>query len=367
MPGRERSVGIVTPQTFKSEDDFVLDNGSVLPGIELVYETYGRLNDNKSNALLICHALSGDHHAAGFHTPNPDERPGWWESAIGPGKPFDSDKFFIVSLNNLGGCSGSTGPASVDPRTGELYGEHFPQVTVGDWVRSQVLLAEHLEIERFAAVIGGSLGGMQALQWAIDYPDQIGHALLIACASWLSTENLAFNHIARVTIQSDPEHGGMGIARMIGHVTYLSGVGLEEKFGRKLQEGHEREGLLQIESYLDYQAEKFIERFNPHTYILMTKALDTFDPTIDFQNDLIAMFKQTLARFLVVSFTSDWRFSPARSEELVDAMVAAGRDVTYANIESIEGHDSFLLDAGRIPRYHAVLSAYMNQLYESDV
>jgi homoserine O-acetyltransferase len=345
-----------------------------LPGFELVYETYGRLNAARSNAILICHALSGSHHAAGFHSPD-DSKPGWWDTCIGPGKPIDTNRFFVVCPNNLGGCNGSTGPGSIDPGTGERWGPTFPAVTVKDWVRSQALLADHLGIQRFAAIIGGSLGGMQAMQWSIDHPHRVHAAVLIACAARLSAQNIAFNEIARQAILSDPDFRagryyeaganpdrGLSIARMVGHVTYLSDDGMRQRFGRELKSGDLQAGRdveFQVESYLQYQGRSFTRRFDANTYLLMTRALDLFDPASEYGDDLAAAFERAHGRFLVVSFSSDWRFSVARSKEIVDALVAARKNVASAIIESPHGHDSFLL---QIPRYFEILRAWLGRL-----
>ena len=355
---------------------FALQSQITLPGFELVYETYGELNEDRSNAVLICHALSGHHHAAGFHHSS-DEKPGWWDNCIGPGKPIDTSKFFVISLNNLGGCHGSTGPKSINPETGEPYGADFPNFTVKDWVNSQALLADHLGIERFAAIIGGSLGGMQAMQWAIDYPDRVANAILIACASKLSAQNIAFNEIARFAIQSDPKYSdgryqesasnpgdGLGLARMIGHVTYLSDDSMGVKFGRELRKGDFdslKDVQFQVESYLHYQGQRFAESFDANTYMLITRALDYFDPAREYDDDLVKALAKASARFLVISFSTDWRFSPERSAEIVDALVATGKYVSSANIESPSGHDSFLLE---IPRYFEVLTKYLNHVAE---
>ena len=365
------SVGLIEPQVARFEQPLTLQCRAELPGFELVYETYGELNAARSNAVLVCHALSGDHHAAGYHAPK-DAKPGWWDACIGPGKPIDTRKFHIVSLNNLGGCSGSTGPLAVNPASGEPWGENFPPVTVKDWVRTQAMLADTLGIERFAAVIGGSLGGMQALQWAIDYPQRVAHSVVIAAAPKLSAQNIAFNEIARQAIQSDPEflqgryfesetrpRKGLMLARMIGHVTYLSDDGMGAKFGRELKSGDlesARDVQFQVESYLHYQGTSFSERFDANSYLLMTRALDYFDPALEFDGDLVAALKQATARFLVLSFTSDWRFSPARSGEIVDALVAARKDVASAVVDAPNGHDSFLLPNDR---YFDVLGGYL--------
>ena len=371
-----RSVGIVAPRTFRREAPFPLQCGESLPGFELVFETYGQLNAAASNAVLVCHALSGNHHAAGHHAET-DAKPGWWDSCIGPGKPIDTDRFFVVCPNNLGGCHGSTGPASRNPATREFFGRNFPPVTVKDWVRSQALLADHLGIRRFAAVVGGSLGGMQAMQWAIDLPQRTGAAVLIACAAKLSAQNIAFNEIARQAIVSDPEYHngqyrasdsnpdlGLGLARMIGHVTYLSDDGMGQKFGRELKFGdlgQARDVEFQVESYLRYQGRSFSKRFDANTYLLMTRALDYFDPAAEYDGDLVAALSRSKAAFLVLSFTTDWRFSVARSKEIVDALIAARKPVASAIIESEHGHDSFLLP---LPRYVSIFKAYMERLAE---
>ena len=370
------SVGVVVPQRFQAADDFPLQCGEALHGFAMVYETYGALNAAGSNAVLICHALSGHHHAAGYHSEE-DDKPGWWDACIGPGKAVDTNRFFVVCPNNLGGCHGSTGPGAVNPATGAAYGPAFPTVTVEDWVRSQALLADHLGIRRFAAVVGGSLGGMQAMQWAIDLPERVGAAVLIACAARLSAQNIAFNEIARQAITSDPQfqngryrategkpNSGVGLARMIGHVTYLSDHGMGRKFGRELKSGNvkaARDVEFQVESYLRHQARTFSQRFDANTYLLMTRALDFFDPAEDFGGDLVAALRQASADFLVLSFTTDWRFSAARSKEIVDALITARKNVVSANIESEHGHDSFLMP---LPRYVKVFKAYMDRLAE---
>ena len=370
------SVGIVQPQTFTYEQPFGLQCGVELAGFELVYETYGTLNEGRSNAILICHALSGNHHAAGFHAQS-DAKPGWWDTCIGPGKPIDTDRFFVVCPNNLGGCHGSTGPLTVDPASGATFGADFPAVVVEDWVRSQALLADHLGVERFAAIIGGSLGGMQAMQWAIDFPARVHCAVVIAAAAKLSAQNIAFNEIARQAIEADPDFvggryvesgrtpdSGLGLARMIGHVTYLSDYGMGERFGRELKSGdigRAADVEFQVESYLHHQGQAFSQRFDANTYVLMTKALDYFDPARAYDDDLVQALRGATAKFLIISFTSDWRFSVTRSKEIVDALVAAGKNVAAAVIESPHGHDSFLLP---IPRYIDVLGTYLRQLHD---
>ena len=375
-PGVVNSVGIVTPRRIAIERALTLACGQILPRFDLVIETYGELNAARSNAVLICHALSGDHHAAGFHSAD-DRKPGWWDSAIGPGKPIDTRRFFVVSLNNLGGCRGSTGPVTVNPATGKLWGPDFPIVTVRDWVASQALLADHLGIDCWAAVIGGSLGGMQVMQWTIDLPTRIRHALVIAAAPRVSAQNIAFNEIARQAIRSDPEffegryvaHGvkperGLRLARMLGHITYLSDAAMRARFGRLLRDGDGAFNFnydveFEVEGYLRHQGNSFVDRFDANTYLLMTKALDYFDPAREYGDDLAAAFRAAQAKFLVVAFSVDWRFAPARSREIVSALVAAGREVSYAVIDSQLGHDDFLMP---IPQYHAVLHSYLDRV-----
>jgi homoserine O-acetyltransferase len=368
------SVGLVTPQVFRHDVPFALQCGETLAGFELVFETYGQLNGARSNALLVCHALSGNHHAAGYHD-RTDKRPGWWDNCVGPGKPIDTDRFFVVSLNNLGGCDGSTGPTSIDPETGTQYGPRFPIVAVEDWVESQVLLADHLGIDKFAAIVGGSLGGMQAMRWAIDHPLRLHAAVLIACAARLSAQNIAFNEIARQAITSDPEfHAGeyreqganpdvgLMLARMIGHITYLSDDGMRQKFGRQIKSGDIKAGRdveFQVESYLHHQGRSFSKRFDANSYVLMTKALDYFDPAREFDDDLVAALARATCNFFVVSFTTDWRFSVERSQEIANALIAARKNVASAIIETEHGHDSFLLP---IPRYFDVLGGYLGRV-----
>ncbi len=370
------SVGLVLPKTLDFEQPLALESGRQLPRFSLTYETYGELNITCSNAVLVCHALSGDHHAAGYHRPE-DRKPGWWETCIGPGKPFDTNRFFFVSPNNLGGCKGSTGPSTINPETSRHYGSDFPMVTVKDWVNSQARLADVLGIEQWAAVIGGSLGGMQVMQWAISLPERLRHAVVIAAAPKLSAQNIGFNEVARQAILSDPEfHGGhfldrgtiprrgLALARMLGHITYLSDDAMRAKFGRELREGRLNFGFdveFQVESYLRYQGQSFVERFDANTYLLMTKALDYFDPARDFGDDLTAAFRQAQAEFLVISFTGDWRFAPSRSHEILRALIEADQQVSYACIEANQGHDAFLMP---IPQYLAVLRAYMQRVAE---
>ena len=358
MSSNASSVGIVSAQRALFETPLPLAGGTVLPSYELVFETYGQLNAARSNAILICHALSGHHHVAGRYSED-DKTAGWWDNMIGPGKPIDTNRFFVVGVNNLGGCHGSTGPSSIDPATGEPWGSRFPVVTVPDWVTAQARLADRLGVERWAAVIGGSLGGMQALQWSINYPERVANALVIASAPKLSAQNIAFNDVARQAIITDPDfcggdfyaqgtipRRGLRLARMLGHITYLSDDGMGEKFGRMLRSGEYKFGYdveFEIESYLRYQGDKFSDYFDANTYLLMTKALDYFDPAKDYGGDLVAALQRATANFLVASFTSDWRFSPERSRETVKALIAAGKRVAYAEIESVHGHDAFLM------------------------
>ncbi|MFF7061763.1 homoserine O-acetyltransferase [Pseudomonas sp. NPDC008258] len=371
----EDSVGLVVPQTARFDEPLALACGRSLASYELVYETYGTLNASASNAVLICHALSGHHHAAGYHAAT-DRKPGWWDSCIGPGKPIDTNRFFVVSLNNLGGCNGSTGPSSINPATGKPYGADFPVLTVEDWVHSQARLADRLGIAQWAAIVGGSLGGMQALQWTMTYPERVRHCVDIASAPKLSAQNIAFNEVARQAILTDPEfHGGsfqdqgvipkrgLMLARMVGHITYLSDDSMGEKFGRELKSDklnydfHSVE--FQVESYLRYQGEEFSGRFDANTYLLMTKALDYFDPAASQGGDLAATLAHVKADYCIMSFTTDWRFSPARSREIVDALMAARKNVCYLEIDSPYGHDAFLIPT---PRYMQGFSNYMNRI-----
>ncbi|QEY26410.1 homoserine O-succinyltransferase MetX [Neisseria zalophi] len=365
---------IVTPQKIPFEQPFALQNGQTLPRFDLMIETYGTLNPEKSNAVLICHALSGNHHVAGKHSPD-DKYPGWWDNMVGPGKPIDTKRFFVVGLNNLGGCHGSTGPLSHNPETGEEYGADFPIVTVKDWVKSQTLLADYFGIRQWAAVVGGSLGGMQALQWTIDFPDRVRHALVIASATRLSAQNIAFNDVARQAIITDPDfhdghyrryqtipRRGLRIARMMGHITYLAEQGLSRKFGRSMQSEGYQYGYdveFEVESYLRYQGDKFANRFDANTYLRMTKALDYFAPAAEFNNDLNAALKTVQAKFFIASFSTDWRFAPARSRALVKHLVRAGKHVQYIEVESTHGHDAFLMTD---EPYIRAVRAYMNNV-----
>ena len=370
----ENSIGVVAEQRVRFDQPIALKCGAVLPGFELAYETYGQLNAARSNAVLVCHALSGGHHVAGVYADQPGNV-GWWDNLVGPGKALDTDKFFVVGVNNLGGCFGSTGPLSINPLTGKRYGADFPMVTVEDWVAAHARLADHLGVDTWAAVIGGSLGGMQALEWSLQFPDRIRHALVIASAPKLSAQNIAFNEVARQAILSDPdfhgghyaEHGtvpanGLRLARMIGHITYLSDDQMGEKFGRQLRHGEHRFSYdvdFEVESYLRYQGDKFARFFDANTYLITTKALDYFDPAYAYDDDLAASLARAKANFFVASFTTDWRFSPARSREIVFALLHNRRRVAYAEIDCAAGHDSFLLDDAH---YHALLRAYLDNI-----
>jgi len=371
---QENSVGFVTSQRAYFNEPLKLKSGAELPRFELVFETYGTLNSERSNAVLVCHALSGSHHVAGRYADDP-ENVGWWNNLVGPGKALDTRKFFVVGVNNLGGCYGSTGPLSINPETGKRYGAVFPLVTVEDWVAAQARLADYLGIRTWAAVIGGSLGGMQALEWSLQFPDRIRHAMVIASAPKLSAQNIAFNEVARQAIISDPdfhggdyaEHGvvptrGLRLARMIGHITYLSDTQMAEKFGRQLRHGEHKfsyEVDFEIESYLRYQGDKFAAFFDANTYLMTTKALDYFDPAYDFDGNLAAALARARASFFVAGFSTDWRFAPARSREIVFALLHNRLHVVYAEIDCSAGHDSFLLDDAH---YHALLRAYLENI-----
>jgi len=370
-----RTLGVVTPQTARFDQPLTLRSGAVLEGYDLVYETYGTLNADASNAILICHALSGTHHVAGLAVADDAKTAGCWDIMVGPGKPIDTDNFFVVGVNNLGGCHGSTGPSSIRPETGRPWGADFPLVAVIDWVHAQARLADRLGIKVWAAVVGGSLGGMQAMRWSITFPERVRNAVVIAAAPYLTAQNIAFNDVARQAILTDPEfHGGhfyehgvvptrgLRLARMLGHITYLSDDVMAEKFGRMLRGDDLKFGFdveFEIESYLRYQGDKFAGTFDANTYLIMTKALDYFDPAREAGGDLAAVLARATARFLVVSFTSDWRFSPARSREIVDALLEARRSVAYAEIDSPNGHDAFLMSD---PHYHKVMRAHFARI-----
>ncbi|MCP1117768.1 homoserine O-acetyltransferase MetX [Robbsia andropogonis] len=408
-----KSLGFVTPVSLHFDHPLALDSGQTLRAYDLLVETYGTLHADRSNAVLVCHALNASHHVAGIHADT--EEVGWWDNMIGPGKPLDTDRFFVICVNNLGSCFGSTGPMSLDPETGTPYGARFPLVTVEDWVRTQARVADHFGIYRFAAVIGGSLGGMQALAWSLLYPDRLGHCIVIASAPKLSAQNIAFNEVARSAIRSDPDfhggdyyahgvkpRGGLRVARMIGHITYLSDDDMANKFGRALRRAEDQgqspiaavataaaeidpaavspesaaaiaataaasayrysfDVEFEVESYLRYQGNKFAEYFDANTYLLITRALDYFDPAKSHGGDLTAALDATRAKFLVVSFTTDWRFAPARSREIVQALLKLKRDVSYAEIDAPHGHDAFLLSD---VRYHNLIRARFARIAE---
>jgi homoserine O-acetyltransferase/O-succinyltransferase len=369
-PDHASSVGAVTAQKARFDQPLRLKGGAELPSYEIAYETYGELNAARTNAVLVCHALNASHHVAGYYAEQPDNI-GWWDNLVGPGKPLDTRRFFVVGSNYIGSCFGSTGPASINPATGKPWGADFPVVTVEDWVEAQARLADELGIERFAAVIGGSLGAMQALQWTLSYPERIRHSIVIAAAPRLTPQNIAFNEVARQAIMTDPDfHGGhyydkgvvptrgLRIARMIGHITYLSGEAMAEKFGRLLRRGapgFDFDIDFEVESYLRYQGDKFSTYFDANTYLRITKALDYFDPAADYGGNLSAALARAKAAFLVVSFKSDWRFPPARSREIVRALLDSRRIVSYLEIDAPGGHDAFLLEDRR---YHNALRAY---------
>ncbi|HBQ88897.1 MULTISPECIES: homoserine O-succinyltransferase MetX [Alcaligenes] len=374
----EGSVGPVQAELIAFDEPLHLRSGQVLPSYELAVETYGTLNDERSNAVLVCHALNASHHVAGYYDDDPKSI-GWWDNMVGPGKAVDTDRFFVIGVNNIGSCFGSTGPSSINPATGKPWGSEFPVLTVEDWVRAQARLADYFGIRKFAAVMGGSLGGMQALSWAISCPERVENCVVIASTPRLSAQNIAFNEVARSAILSDPqfhggnyyEHGvvpkaGLGVARMVGHITYLSDTAMAEKFGRNQRapaqggEYNYNYGVeFEVESYLRYQGEKFSRYFDANTYLIITRALDYFDPARQSQGDLVKALENVQAKFLLVSFTTDWRFSPERSREIVQALLRNQRQVTYAEIDAPHGHDAFLLED---PRYHAVVQGYYDQI-----
>jgi len=373
------SLGVVKPETLHFAEPLSLQSGANIANYNLVVETYGKLNAKKDNAVLICHALNASHHVAGISADNP-ENIGWWDNMVGPGKPVDTNKFFVIGVNNLGSCFGSTGPMSINPATGKPYGASFPVVTVEDWVNAQARVADHFQIQKFAAVMGGSLGGMQAMAWSMMYPNRVANCIVVASTPKLSAQNIAFNEVARSAILSDPDfHGGdyyahnvkprrgLRVARMIGHITYLSDDDMAEKFGRELRraEGDSDEYNFsfdvefEVESYLRYQGEKFADYFDANTYLLITRALDYFDPAKAYANNLSLAMKDVVAKFLVVSFTTDWRFAPDRSREIVKALLDNKLDVSYGEIDAPHGHDAFLLED---PRYHGLVRAYFEQI-----
>jgi homoserine O-acetyltransferase len=371
------SAGVVSPAFLRFDDPLPLASGQRLDAYELAVETYGTLNAQRSNAVLICHALNASHHVAGVSASNPEDI-GWWDNMVGPGKPLDTNRFFVIGVNNLGSCFGSTGPASVNPATGQPWGAAFPVLTVEDWVRAQARVADHFGIERFAAVMGGSLGGMQALSWAITCPERVAHCIVVASTPRLSAQNIGFNEVARRAIITDPDfHGGdyyahgvvpqrgLSVARMIGHITYLSDDDMAEKFGRAQRAGSDgayRYGYdveFEVESYLRYQGEKFSRYFDANTYLLITRALDYFDPARSTGGDLTRALAPAQSDFLLVSFSTDWRFPPERSREIVRALLKNDRPVTYAEIDAPHGHDAFLLEDAR---YHAVVRGYYERI-----
>ena len=372
--GEAGSVGVVHTQFLQFHEPLPLSSGQTINAYELAIETYGTLNAEASNAILVCHALNASHHVAGRAADNLEDI-GWWDNLVGPGKPVDTNVFFVIGINNLGSCFGSTGPASLRPETGKPWGAAFPVLTVEDWVRAQARVADKLGIERFAAVMGGSLGGMQALSWAITLPERVAHCVVVASTPRLSAQNIAFNEVARRAIITDPEfHGGdyyahntvprhgLSVARMVGHITYLSDDDMAEKFGRTQREPaaggafHYGYGVeFEVESYLRYQGEKFSRYFDANTYLLITRALDYFDPARATNGDLAKALAPATADFLLISFTTDWRFAPACSREMVQALLKNEQAVTYAEIDAPHGHDAFLLDDAR---YHGLLCAY---------
>ncbi|MBF0611909.1 MAG: homoserine O-acetyltransferase [Magnetococcales bacterium] len=370
------SVGVVETQhiTLFQDDPLPLDCGATLSPVRVAYETYGKLNEKKNNVILVCHALSGSAHAAGYHS-GESRKPGWWETCIGPGKPFDTNKFFIVCSNNLGGCYGTTGPSSTDPATGKPFGLRFPLITIGDMARVQKALVDALGIKQLLSVAGGSMGGMLALQWALDYPQMVKSSLIIAATPRLSAQNIAFNAVARQAILMDPHfnggdydstslpENGLALARMMAHITYLSEEGLHQKFGRRLQDREKLsygfENDFAIESYLHYQGSSFVKRFDANTYLYITKAMDYFDPFSD-PETTARRLKEVTARFLVTSFDTDWRFDTRRSKEMVRILNWHHKDVTFQEFSSPHGHDSFLLD---IPHYKQTLATFLNRLY----
>jgi homoserine O-acetyltransferase len=369
------SVGAVVAQKARFTEPLKLKGGAVLPQFEIAYETYGELNAARSNAVLVCHALNASHHVAGYYAADP-ANVGWWDNLVGPGKPLDTRRFFVIGNNYIGSCFGSSGPTSINPATGKPWGADFPVVTVEDWVAAQARLADHLGIERFAAVIGGSLGAMQALQWTLSFPQRIRHAIVIAATPKLSAQNIAFNEVARQAIMTDPDfhaghyydkgvvpRRGLRIARMIGHITYLSDSAMMEKFGRALRDkaapGFDFDVDFEIESYLRHQGDKFASYFDANTYLRITKALDYYDPAADHGGDLAKALAPASAAFLVISFTSDWRFTSGRSREIVKALLDARKIVSYLDNDAPQGHDAFLMDDAR---YHGALAAYFGNI-----
>ena len=371
------SIGIVKPKIFKCADPIKLSCGMTLDNYELIYETYGKLNKNKDNAVLVCHALSGNQHVAGRHKKT-DKHPGWWDSLVGPGKPLNTNKFFVIGINNLGGNEGSTGPKSINPKTKKVWGSSFPIITVEDWVKTQKTLINYLGIQRLSSVIGGSLGGMQALEWNLQFPNEVKNTIIIAAAPNLTAQNIAFNEVARQSIITDPDFQkgnfyskknkpkrGLRVARMLGHITYLSNDAMKSKFGRKKQNKDYQYNFnteFEIESYLNYQGDKFAKEFDANTYIRMTKALDYYDPTKQNKKRLSEVFKKIKSKFLVISFTSDWRFSPSRSKEIVKSLLDNNINVSYAEISAESGHDAFLMSDDH---YHEILNSFFKNIFKS--
>ena len=371
------SIGIVKPKIFKCADPIKLSCGMALDNYELIYETYGKLNKNKDNAVLVCHALSGNQHVAGKHKKT-DKHPGWWDSLVGPGKPLNTNKFFVIGINNLGGNEGSTGPKSINPKTKKVWGSSFPIITVEDWVKTQKTLINYLGIQRLSSVIGGSLGGMQALEWNLQFPNEVKNTIIIAAAPNLTAQNIAFNEVARQSIITDPDFQkgdfytkknkpkrGLRVARMLGHITYLSNDAMKSKFGRKKKNKdfqYDFNTEFEIESYLNYQGDKFAQEFDANTYIRMTKALDYYDPTKQNKKKLSAVFRKIKSKFLVISFTSDWRFSPARSKEIVKSLLDNNINVSYAEISAESGHDAFLMSDDH---YHEILNSFFKNIFKS--
>jgi len=368
------SIGIVKSKIFKCADPIKLSCGKTLDNFELIYETYGKLNKNKDNAVLVCHALTGNQHVAGRHKKT-DKYPGWWDSLVGPGKPLNTNKFFVIGINNLGGNEGSTGPKSINPKTKKVWGSSFPIITVEDWVRTQKTLINYLGIQKLSSVIGGSLGGMQALEWNLQFPNEVKNTIIIAAAPNLTAQNIAFNEVARQSIITDPDFQkgdfytkknkpkrGLRVARMLGHITYLSNDAMKSKFGRKKQNKDYQYNFnteFEIESYLNYQGDKFAKEFDANTYIRMTKALDYYDPTKQNKKRLSEVFKKIKSKFLVISFTSDWRFSPSRSKEIVKSLLDNNINVSYAEISAESGHDAFLMSDDH---YHEILNSFFKNI-----
>ena len=361
----------ITSEKISFKDSLILQSGHVLSGFDLMTETYGELNSDKSNAVLVCHAFSGNHHAAGIKAG--ENKPGWWDEIIGDGKTIDTKKFFVVSLNNLGGCHGSSGPTSIAAESGQPYGANFPEVSVSDWVETQKLLADHFGINCWEMVAGGSLGGMQALQWAVSYPSRIKKAAIIAASSKISTQNIALNEVAREIIKKDENfHNGdylskgaspkkgLKAARMLGHITYLSESNMSKRFGRKLQDPENKMDAdvnYEVENYLQYKGEQFAKTFDANSYILMTKAMDSFDPAKDFDDDLMTCLQNAQAKLLIASFDSDWLFPKEYGLDIQMSAIKAGINSTYIELEGDYGHDSFIFHSDR---YSNALKNFLN-------